>query len=288
MKQMIVSADTEVFHRFNNYKQSLTTVANLRYCKPMNQPIQNSTSKIWCYTLIGLALFLGGTSMPAFAVFLFAGSPTIIDLNLGKPAAFYLDAFLCGLFFVQHSCMVRSPFQRWIHSWIPKAYTAAVYAVASGAGLWLVVLMWQSVMPPMFKMENHFRFLTRILFFLSIAGTIWGNLSLHSFDPMGVKAALRHLRKEKPQVMPFMIRGPYRWVRHPLYFFSLVMIWSCPDWTMDRLMFNLLWTAWLVLGTLLEERDLLTAHGEMYRRYQEDVPMLIPIYRRKNRFNCFF
>ncbi|MCK7479628.1 MAG: hypothetical protein M0C28_21625 [Candidatus Moduliflexus flocculans] len=52
------------------------------------------------------------------------------------------------------------------------------------------------------------------------------------------------------------ITGPYRLVRHPLYLLSIVMIWSCPDLTTDRLLFNLLWTGWIVVGAYLEERDL--------------------------------
>ncbi len=76
--------------------------------------------------------------------------------------------------------------------------------------------------------------------------------------------------------MPFTIRGPYRYVRHPFYFFILVMIWSCPETTLDRLLFNCLWSIWIVAGTVLEERDLTEEFGQKYRDYQKDTPMLIP------------
>lgn len=214
--------------------------------------------------------------MPAFALFLFAGSPSLMDLHLGKPAALGLNALLCALFFLQHSGMVRERFQKRIQQYIPKEYTPAVYASASGAVLWLMMLLWQSIQPPVLQMENPFRILARIFFLFSIAGSIWGNVALQALDPLGIHAVLRYLRNSQPRVMPFMISGPYRWVRHPLYFFSLVMIWACPDWTMDRLMFSLLWTAWLIMGTFLEERDLVKAHGQNYQRYQQEVPMLIP------------
>jgi protein-S-isoprenylcysteine O-methyltransferase Ste14 len=65
-------------------------------------------------------------------------------------------------------------------------------------------------------------------------------------------------------------------VRHPLYFFSLIMFWSCPGLTADRLLFNLMWTTWIIAGTVLEERDLLREFGDGYREYQKKVPMLIP------------
>ncbi len=41
-------------------------------------------------------------------------------------------------------------------------------------------------------------------------------------------------------------------------------------------MYNLLWTGWIVVGTLLEERDLVHTYGDEYRDYQARVPMLFP------------
>ena len=54
------------------------------------------------------------------------------------------------------------------------------------------------------------------------------------------------------------------------------MIWCYPDLTADRLLFNVLWSAWIVAGTLMEERDLAVTLGDRYREYQSRVPMLIP------------
>ena len=71
--------------------------------------------------------------------------------------------------------------------------------------------------------------------------------------------------------------GPYLYVRHPLYTCCLVTFWACPNsLTLDRLLYNVLWSAWVVIGTLLEERDLVQDFGEPYKSYQQEVPMLIP------------
>ena len=70
--------------------------------------------------------------------------------------------------------------------------------------------------------------------------------------------------------------GAYRWVRHPLYLAFLMLIWSYPTLTPDRLLLNVLWTAWVVVGTMWEERDLVAEFGDTYRYYQRRVPMLIP------------
>ena len=65
-------------------------------------------------------------------------------------------------------------------------------------------------------------------------------------------------------------------VRHPLYLFSILMIWSCPDLTTDRLLFNILWTVWIVIGAFFEERDLVAEFGDLYLEYRKRVPMFIP------------
>jgi protein-S-isoprenylcysteine O-methyltransferase Ste14 len=56
----------------------------------------------------------------------------------------------------------------------------------------------------------------------------------------------------------------------------LVLFWSCPELTTDRLLFNIVWTIWVVGATVLEERDLTEDFGDAYRDYQAKVPMLLP------------
>ena len=68
----------------------------------------------------------------------------------------------------------------------------------------------------------------------------------------------------------------YRYVRHPLYTGLLLTFWSVPVMTAGRLLFALGSTAYILIGIAFEERDLLRQFGERYRRYREQVGMLIP------------
>lgn len=47
----------------------------------------------------------------------------------------------------------------------------------------------------------------------------------------------------------FIVRRPYRWVRHPRYLVAIMLLWSCVDFTSDRLLLSVLWTDWVCLGT---------------------------------------
>ena len=116
----------------------------------------------------------------------------------------------------------------------------------------------------------------RALFLLAVAGITWGVRALGSFDAFGIGPVLALLRGTRTRQFPFVVKGPYRWVRHPLYFFALVLFWACPAITLDRLLFNIIWTIWVVLATVLEERDLVSKFGDDYVQYQREVPMIFP------------
>ena len=116
-----------------------------------------------------------------------------------------------------------------------------------------------------------------IIFALCFIGIYMCMRAFETFDMYGVAPLTRLLRGEQPPAeIPFTVRGPYRWVRHPFYFFCIILIWSGPDLTTDRLLFNVLWTAWVIVGAIFEERDLLARFGVEYREYQKKVPMLFP------------
>lgn len=74
--------------------------------------------------------------------------------------------------------------------------------------------------------------------------------------------------------------GVYALVRHPLYLFSLMVIWPMPVMTDAILMFNIGATLYFVLGSLLEEKRLIAAFGPVYADYQRRVPWLIPGWHR--------
>ena len=150
------------------------------------------------------------------------------------------------------------------------------YAIASGICLIVIVVFWQQSGYAIVSAHGGLRWLLRGIFCVSLLGIIWGIWSLGRFDAFGLDPIRNSARGSSAAPSRLMVRGPYRWVRHPLYSFCVLMIWSCPDLTADRLLFKILWTAWIVLGTVLEERDLAEQFGEEYRIYQSQVPMLFP------------
>ena len=227
--------------------------------------------------LVAAAYVLGGGGMLAWVAFLLFGPLVPVDLELGIAGGLMLDALLCLLFFIQHSIMVRRGFRLWLTRIVRANFHGALYAAASGSVLLLLTGLWQPAGSVLWAPPGPFRWAMIMLFLAAGAGAWWGSKSLGDFDALGVRPALRAFDSQKPiAATPFTVRGPYRWVRHPLYLFSLIIIWSCPVFTLDRLLHNGLWTIWIVIGATMEERDLVACFGEAYRSYQKTVPMLLP------------
>jgi methanethiol S-methyltransferase len=82
---------------------------------------------------------------------------------------------------------------------------------------------------------------------------------------------------EPPPSGPLVVRGFYNWVRHPLYFFSLLLIWLTPLMSINLFVTYLLFTIYFYSGSIYEERRLVTEFGTAYQEYQRRVPRLIPI-----------
>ena len=239
------------------------------------------TAKITAYMILCSSALLGVGSLTAFTFFLFFGPFDLLDFGLSEPAAIGLNTSLCLVFFIQHSAMIRKSFRRLLKRFIHVDFYNAFYTMMSGILLLMLIFFWQSSSHALIIAGDGLRWILRTVFFLACAGMTWGAISLHLDEPFGISQILRYLRGSgPPRVRSFVVRGPYRWVRHPQYGCSLVLIWSCPNLSLDRLLLNILFTAWIILGTLLEERDLTEDLGSRYREYQNNVPMMIPCRRK--------
>ncbi len=238
---------------------------------------QNDPGRRYRLSCLAFAsLFIGGVPLFLFGVFLFLGPLSLVDAGFSCAGSLAADACLSVFFFVQHSSMIRREFRVRVENYISREYYPALYSIVSGISLLLVLGLWQRVSHVIWETSDAWSWTMRALFFLALAGYLWGAGSFRQFDPFGTRHLIVLARGKTPRPISLVAHGAYRWMRHPLYFFSVLMIWAYPVVTFDRLLFNILWSGWVVVGTVLEERDLVHEFGEEYRQYQARVPMMIP------------
>ncbi len=80
----------------------------------------------------------------------------------------------------------------------------------------------------------------------------------------------------KIEAMDFNTSGILEYVRHPWYSGAILLVWAFGTITDVSLVSKIILTAYIIIGTFLEEKKLIHEIGEPYLEYCKRVPMLIP------------
>jgi methanethiol S-methyltransferase len=88
-------------------------------------------------------------------------------------------------------------------------------------------------------------------------------------------AGLRQLVEEEKKGN-LVTGGLYRSVRHPLYAFSLLILWLSPSMSLNSFVLYASLTIYVLIGIFFEERKLLREFGQAYADYRSSTPMLLP------------
>jgi methanethiol S-methyltransferase len=71
-------------------------------------------------------------------------------------------------------------------------------------------------------------------------------------------------------------------MRHPMYLALIIYLW-CQTSKMADIVVNIVLTIYIIIGTILEEKKLVLEFGETYIQYQNEVPMIIPFTKVRQR-----
>ena len=85
-----------------------------------------------------------------------------------------------------------------------------------------------------------------------------------------------HLRGMGYTHKRFMTPSLYKLVRHPLYVGWIIAFFATPTMTYGHMIFAAGATAYIFIAIPMEEKDLAEAHGEPYKQWREETPMIVP------------
>jgi len=99
-------------------------------------------------------------------------------------------------------------------------------------------------------------------------------IALAAFQPIDGLVFLG-FRRAKMSQDPFVVRGIYRWVRHPMYLGAMLILLAMPTQTFNGLCLSLVICVYFIVGSVFEERRMLFEHAD-YADYQDKVGAFIP------------
>jgi protein-S-isoprenylcysteine O-methyltransferase Ste14 len=119
---------------------------------------------------------------------------------------------------------------------------------------------------------------TVALLCLQLAGIVISVYSASLIDVWDL-AGIRQLDAQapEPQTTEFKTRGPYGWVRHPIYLGWFLIVFCVGTMTMTRFVFAVVSCVYILVAIPFEERSLRQSTNGAYDRYIRRVPRkLIP------------
>ncbi len=131
-----------------------------------------------------------------------------------------------------------------------------------------------------YDLPNPFDMFILIPQFIALIGLLWSFKYICVKEVLGINQIKRYIKKnyssDLDEDLTLTISGPYKYSRHPIYFFSIMFLLFRPTMDLFYLTFFLLIVAYFYIGSYYEEKKLVRSFGEIYTRYQKSVPQIFP------------
>lgn len=181
------------------------------------------------------------------------------------------------LFFLIHSLTASIPLKRWVAarrpSWMPlyrlSFNTLSVVTIAPA--LWFT-LSFEG--PSLWGFSGAWGWLANGLALTAGIALLWSMRYYDGAEFLGLRQLRERVQAVEDQER-LRISPIHRYVRHPWYSLSLVLIWT-RDMNTAFLLSAVAMTLYFIIGSRFEDQKLIRYYGVAYQSYRTQVPGLFP------------
>jgi protein-S-isoprenylcysteine O-methyltransferase Ste14 len=205
--------------------------------------------------------------------------PKTIDTGAVGPIAeaFIVNLLLMSVFAIQHSVMARKQFKQWWTQFVPKSVERSTYVLFSSLALVLLFWQWRPIPTVVWNIESPQIAMAVVgLSFVGWLIVLTSTFLINHFELFGLHQVANNLAGHPMPAPRFRTPLYYKFVRHPIYLGFIIAFWAAPTMTDGHLLFAAVTTAYIFVGIMLEEHDLVDLFGDEYRQYKNRVSMLVP------------
>jgi methanethiol S-methyltransferase len=220
----------------------------------------------WAFAWGGAALF--AVSLGWFVYSYFQRFPNLVPSSNAAGAVLWNTA-LFTLFALHHSAFARDAVRVRVERAFPGRERSVYVWVASVVFIG-VCSVWHAVPGVVWTADGWAAW---VFYGARVAGivlTLRAAAILDVWELAGTRPA-RHAPAATGGEATFTRRGPYGWVRHPIYSGWFLIVFAVPTMTATQLVFAVVSSVYLLVGMVFEERSLVRAAPFAYEAYRRRV-----------------
>lgn len=139
------------------------------------------------------------------------------------------------------------------------------------APAFLVWLKYSALTPLVYRIPDWLSPFFLFVRLLGIGLFVYAVFQTDILEFVGIKSTRKDAESE------LITGGAYGIVRHPMYTGAIAMLFTKMEMSQLDLTASSLISIYFVVGAIIEEKRLVSSFGDEYRRYRQQVSMLVPV-----------